>query len=160
MDIRMILSVFYDNSFTKYLKYNLTKRCNNLETICIISLFQHWDFLVKYYNLFTQKHAFVIYISISIHLQLNWIHLVNKHAAHDEMCYLYMRFEILCRHFVVLWNVIYIMRYIFWVPTKSVWPCNSLNSCIVLKQSRATPFVMMENVLQIQLSGERTPKLL
>ena len=45
------------------------------------------------------------------------------------MCDLYMGLEILRLHLVVLWKF-NLQRYVFWDPTKSVWLCNSLNSCI------------------------------
>ena len=75
-----------------------TNRRNNLEK-CITFLRINTDvFKTKNYNLFTRKHAFVINISFSIHPQSNWIHHVNKHAAHDKMCDLHTRLEILCPH--------------------------------------------------------------
>ena len=132
-----------------------------METIYSISLYLHWDFfIIKNYSLFTHKQAFVIYISFSIQTKL---------AAHDQMWDLYMGPEILrfmkCN----------LQRYVFWVPTKSIWLCNSLNSCI-LKQSscntvwydvgvrtpnqtqRRTYFkTFITSVFSVVLSGAQTP---
>ena len=100
------------------------------------------------------------------------------------MCDLYMQLEILRLHLVVLWLIDWIEVY---AVSAIFQPCNGrfflwnvidrdnvffeslrslFDSVIIwihafLKQSVATPYVMMlENVLQIQLGGERTPKLL
>ena len=64
IEIGMIL--FYDNYITKCISL-FTKRRNNLETICSISLYQHWEifFKIKNYKLLTHKLAFVIYISFN-----------------------------------------------------------------------------------------------
>ena len=90
---------------------------------------------------------FVIYILFSIHLQLNWIHHLNKHTAHDKMCGLY-----------ILEPFYTVMYYEFLL---SLFDFVIIQIHVFLKQSLETPYVMMlEYVLQIQLSGERTLKLL
>ena len=91
----MILTVFYDiillSTWSTCISINLQRSVTTWKQfIAFLCTNTEIFFIIKNYSLFTHKHAFVIYISFSIHLQSNWIHHLNKHTAHDKMCDLYI----------------------------------------------------------------------
>ena len=119
IDIRMILTVFYDNHFTKYstcISIILKKR-NNLENVAFLCVNTEFSFSKKRkkrMNTYLLINVlFVIYILFSIHLQSNWIHHLNKHTAHDKMCDLYIYTVMYYESLLSLFDIVIIPIHVF-----------------------------------------------